>query len=145
MNDYQKRPSMVTVNEGEKTIKVCTEDISKILERISESILNATVASAEMIKKVKDRKIIGIGKSVPCLGDAYDEEIGNNIAFMKAKLNANIKKHNLLCRIYNEYVSVLDKINEDLNKVDFYIKLDLNGVRQHNPDYLTDIETKLGL
>lgn len=145
MNDYQRRPSMVTVNEGEKTIKVCTEDISKILERVSKSILNAVIASAGMVEKVKDGKIIGVGRSVPCLGDAYDEEIGNNIAFMKAKLNANIKKHNLLCKIYNEYVNVLDKINEDLNKVDFYIKLDLNGVRQHNPDYLTGIETKLGL
>ena len=89
--------------------------------------------------------IVGTGVSQPCMSDAFDEEIGNNIAFMKAKLNANIKKHNFLCRIWNEFDRALAEIDKEINKVDDYIYLDLAGIRHHNPDYLNEIENKLGI
>ena len=64
----------------------------------------------------------------------------DNIAFMKMKLNANIKKHNLLCKVYNAWFKQLDVINQELNKIDLSILRDLQGVRMHNESYLEDIE-----
>ena len=73
------------------------------------------------------------------------EEIGNDIAFMKAKLNANIKKHNILCRIYNEYLNVKDLLDTELFIIDQYIRDDLYRLRKYNPEYLKNIEEKLGV
>ena len=64
---------------------------------------------------------------------------------MKAKLNANIKKHNVLCRVYNEVQKSLDTIDEELSKIDNYIIMDLNALRHYNPEYLPNIEEKLGI
>lgn len=145
MSNEEKRPSILTLKEGEKTIKVCIEDIAKLFYKIQGSIIDADQFSFDLMHRYRDGKVMGVGRSKPCLTDAYDEEIGNNIAFMKAKLNANIKKHNALVRIYNAYINVLDSIDEGLSKIDDYIKMDLRGVRQYNPDYLSDLEEKLGI
>lgn len=134
-----------TIKEGNKITKVCVEDIYKIINRLQKSMDDAYNKSMEIInsvhKEVDDYEgelIIGTGVSQPAITDAYDEEIGMNIAFMKAKLNANIKKTNILRRIWNEYVKVLATIHTESEKLDHYIDLDLMGIRKHNPDYLID-------
>lgn len=156
MNDV--RMPIETTREGNKITKVCVEDVYKIVNRVQSIMDKAYNDSIDVIesihKEVKNSAdgkiwegelIIGTGISQPCLTDAFDEEIGNNIAFMKAKLNANIKKHNFLCRIFNHYMNALERINDEILKVDDKIAFDLEGVRRHNPDYLLDIEEKLGL
>ena len=61
-----------------------------------------------------------------------------DIAFMKAKLNANFKKRNFLRRVYNEYVNVLILLNKEMQKIDDYIDYDVKGIRTYNPEYLID-------
>lgn len=159
MNDV--RLPIETSREGNKITKVCVEDIYKIITRVEEALYKANEKSSEIIKDIETRTyltdnpdpntvwegclIIGTGVSQPCLTDAFDEKIGNDIAFMKAKLNANIKKHNILTRIWNEYDTLLTKIDEDLDKIDDYIKMDLRGIRNYNPEYLIGIEEELGI
>ena len=147
------RMPIKTTVEGEKITKVCVEDIYKILNRTIESINKAYDRSMEILDAVhkecddyEGELIVGTGVSQPCSGDKFDEEIGNNIAFMKMKLNANVKKHNLLVRVLNELNGAIIKIIEDdLHKIDDNILYDLNGIRIHNPDYLHDLEYKLGI
>jgi hypothetical protein len=146
-----------TIREGNKITKICVEDFYKMLNRICDEDIRGNKEFEEIWDSLdvevpnKDGEkgigclIVGTGISQPNIQDAFDEEIGNNIAFMKAKLNANIKKHNILCRIWNNLSLALDKIDEDLEKVDKYIELDLNGIRNYNPDYLKGLEFKLGL
>lgn len=147
-----------TIQNGNKITKICVEDVYKIMNRIIDGIDKAYNNSIDIIDSIDkeyipnkgDTKysgslIIGRGVSQPCLTDAFDEEIGNDIAFMKAKLNANIKKHNVLTRIWNEFSKLLDTIDLDLNKIDNYICDDLSRLRQYNSDYLKDIEFKLGI
>ena len=159
MNDV--RLPIETNREGDKITKVCVEDIYKIVARIENALDKAYEDSSEILEDVKSRNywtdnpepntvwegclIVGTGVSQPCHEDMFNERIGNDVAFMKAKLNANIKKHNILCRIWNNLSVALDKIDEDLEKVDKYIELDLNGIRNYNPDYLKGLELKLGL
>jgi len=152
MNEENVRMPITTDREGNKITKVCVEDVYKLVNKtydVMDRAYNNSVDVLEAIhKEVGDYEgelIIGTGVSQPCLTDAFDEEIGNNIAFMKAKLNANIKKHNFLCRVYNNYIRALADIDELIESVDDKIKMDLNGVRMHNPDYLSDLETKLGI
>lgn len=146
-----------TTRDGNKITKVCVEDVYKIMNRVIEAMDKAHNNSVDIINSV-DKKyvsnddaeyfgslIIGKGISQPCLNDAFDEEIGNDIAFMKAKLNANIKKHNLLTRVWNEFGKLLDIIDVDLGKVDDYIYDDLLRLRQYNPEYLEGIEETLGI
>lgn len=146
-----------TTRDGNKITKVCVEDVYKIMNRVIEAMDKAHNNSVDIINSV-DKKyvsnddseyfgslIIGRGVSQPCLTDAFDEEIGNDIAFMKAKLNANIKKHNLLTRVWNEFCKLLDIIDVDLGKVDDYIYDDLMRLRQYNPEYLKGIEETLGI
>jgi len=158
MNNDVRMP-IITTRDGNKISKVCVENIYKIIDRIYDRIDKAEDKMYDIINSVVIERylnkenlslysgdlIVGRGYSQPCLGDAFDEEIGNNIAFMKAKLNANIKKHNILTRIWNEYNKVLEGIDEELSSIDDYIRFDLEGVRKHNPDYLEGIEEKLGI
>lgn len=152
MNEDVRMP-IETTREGNKITKKCVEDVYKIVNRVIDGMDKAHNNSVDIISTLENEDyggercsvVFGTGTSQPCLTDAFDEEIGNNIAFMKMKLNANIKKHNFLCRIYNEYSKLLNKINEEIIKIDDNIVFDLNGIRKHNSEYLKDIETKLGL
>ena len=153
------RMPIETTRDGNKITKVCVEDVYKIINRIENAMDKAYDESKDVLEDI-DKKywpdsqpnivyegclIIGTGISQPCVTDVFDESIGNNIAFMKSKLNANIKKHNFLVKVYNFWKNFLDTVDKDLHKVDNNIKRDLNGIRQYNPDYLCGIEEKLGL
>ena len=146
------RMPIETVREGNKITKTCVEDIYKIVNRVIEAMEKAYNNSVDIIDSLQNDEygedsavVFGRGISQPCLTDAFDEEIGNNIAFMKMKLNANIKTRNFLVKVFNQWMIALDKIDEDIYKVDNKIQMDLDGVRKHNPDYLTGIEDKLEL
>lgn len=134
-----------TTREGNKITKVCVEDVYKIVNRIIEAMDKAYNNSTDILDSIhkqvngfEGELIVGTGISQPCLTDAFDEEIGNNIAFMKMKLNANIKKRNFIVRVWNEYVRVLDSLDDELKKIEENIDMDIEGIRLHNPDYLSD-------
>ncbi len=134
-----------TIKDGNVTTKVCIEDIYKMINRIQEPMDQAYKKFNEIIDSyhkeidgVEGFLIMGKGTSKPCLLDAYDEEIGNNIAFMKAKLNANLKKTRLLDKLFNEMVKVFGAIYDEHLRLDHYIQMDLRGIRNHNPEYLIE-------
>lgn len=134
-----------TTREGNKITKVCVEDVYKIVNRIIEAMDKAYNNSTDILDSIhkqvngfEGELIVGTGISQPCLTDAFDEEIGNNIAFMKMKLNANIKKRNFIIRVWNEYVRVLDSLDDEIKKIEENIDMDIEGIRLHNPDYLSD-------
>ena len=142
-----------TVREGNKITKVCVEDVYKMVGRIVEKH-NATAELLESLHKTVETEdgalvpgefIIGTGISQPCLADAFDEEIGSNIAFMKAKLNANLKKYRFLTKVWNSLIKTLDTVDDEFDRVSEMILMDLDGVRKHNPDYLNGIEYELGI
>ena len=145
-----------TVREGNKITKVCVEDVYKMVNRIQNGMNDAFSKTVEIIDSIhKDVEtsdgifegelIIGTGISQPCLIDAFDEEIGSNIAFIKAKLNANIKKYKFLTKVFKSWEKTLDVIDNEFEKVEKNILMDLKGIRLHNPEYLQDIEYKLGI
>lgn len=131
-----------TIRDGNKITKICVEDVTKMLNRIKHamnvSYSNMSSHMHSINKRYKGASgplVVGKGVSQPCFTDAFDEEIGNNIAFMKAKLNANIKKYRLLLKIIKEQAKLLDAIHNELSKLADYIALDMEGIRKHNPDY----------
>ena len=131
-----------TIRDGNKITKICVEDVTKMLNRIKQamniSYSNISSHMHSINKRYKGANgplIVGKGVSQPCFTDAFDEEIGNNIAFMKAKLNANIKKYRLLLKIAKEQAKLFDVIQNELLKLDSYITLDIEGIKKHNPDY----------
>lgn len=150
MNDV--RNPIETVRDGNKITKTCVEDVYKIVNRVIDEMDKAHNNSIDIIDSLEVKEygkdtalIFGKGVSQPCLTDAFDEEIGNNIAFMKMKLNANIKKHNFIVKIYNNYIKLLNNLDKEISKIDEYIIRDLDGVRKHNSSYLENIEDKLGI
>lgn len=150
MNDV--RNPIETVRDGNKITKTCVEDVYKIVNRVIDEMDKAHNNSIDIIDSLEVKEygkdtalIFGKGISQPCLTDAFDEEIGNNIAFMKMKLNANIKKHNFIVKIYNNYIKLLNNLDKEISKIDEYIIRDLDGVRKHNSSYLENIEDKLGI
>ena len=142
MNEEVRLP-IKTERDGNKITKVCVEDVYKIVNRVYDNMAKAFNKSEEALDSIhkevdgwEGELIIGTGVSQPCMTDAFDEEIGNNIAFMKAKLNANMKKRNLLVGIYNNFSKLLSEIDEEIFKVEDLIEFDLRGIKLHNPDYL---------
>jgi hypothetical protein len=143
-----------TSREGNKITKVCVEDIYKMINRIGAAEERSAKEWNEiwesLDKDVEDVDgnvvngclVIGTGVSQPNIKDAFDETVGNNIAFMKAKLNANFKKRSLLISTYNKYIDVLNSIDEELEKIEALILMDLDNLREYNPEYLKDIEYK---
>ena len=154
--DFKLRMPIETNYRGEEITKVCVEDIHKILNRVGSAINRHNKNAKDILKSVRKRYvsayqdsegylIIGRGVSKPCNGDEFNEQTGNNIAFMKAKLNANIKKHNMLVKVYNEFITLCNDIDEDITNVDDYIMSDLENLREFNPSYLEGIEQELGI
>lgn len=142
-----------TVREGNKITKVCVEDVYKMLNRIIEKH-NVTAELLESLHKTVETEdgayvpgefIIGKGISQPCLTDAFDKEIGSNIAFMKAKLNANFKKYHFLDKVWNSLINALETTEDEIDRVSEMILMDLDGIRKHNPEYLDGIEHELGI
>ena len=132
-----------TIREGNKITKICVEDYYKMINRIAD----AEDRSAEKWNEIWESMgeddtcvIIGTGISQPCLTDAFDEEIGNNIAFMKAKLNANMKKRNVLRKLWEAAMITVDAIEEEWNKIDNMVAFDLNGLRKYNTEYLNHLD-----
>lgn len=132
-----------TICEGDKITKVCVEDVYKIVNRIVEQMNKSYSKATEIIdsldKEADDYEgslIVGTGVSQPCDGDEFNEEIGNNIAFMKAKLNANMKKLKFITKIFKQFQKLENVLGNEANKILKYIELDLDGIRQYNPDYL---------
>lgn len=149
MNNEVRLP-INTVREGEKITKVCVEDVYKMVNRMYDA-MNKAYNNSECILESINKKywpdnevnvvyegylVEGTGISQPCNDDVFDEETGMNIAFMKAKLNANIKKYNVVRRIYNEYVDALVKIGDEMDRIIEYIDMDIDGVREFNPDFM---------
>ena len=132
-----------TVREGNKITKVCVEDVYKMINRIIEPIdkLRNGLDDFEKEYEYPDGSayrgdlVIGTGVSQPCIGDAFDEEIGMNLAFIKSKLNANIKKYRFLLRAQSNAEKVFEAISEELDRVYDLIEMDLEGVRKHNPEF----------
>ena len=140
--ENEVRLPIVTTHDGEKTTKVCVEDVYKMVNRIYQAMDKAYNNSVDILESIPNYEddpdtcvITGTGVSQPCHGDKYDEKTGENIAFMKAKLNANNKKYNFVRRVYNEYVDLITKLGDEMERILEYIDLDLDGIREHNPDY----------
>jgi len=141
-----------TKREGNKITKICVEDIYKIINRIGAAEERSTEKWNEIMDEIEKEVpnsngevgegclIIGTGVSQPNIKDAFDEEIGNTIAFMKAKLNANMKKRNILFRLYNAAFITIEAIDNEINKIDDKIALDLKNLREHNSDYLNKLD-----
>lgn len=141
-----------TIREGNKITKVCIEDFYKMMNRIADAenrsaekwneiwdsvdVEETTVDGEE----VKGCFVVGTGISQPNIKDVFDEEIGNNIAFMKAKLNANFKKRNVLRKLWDAAMITIDTIDEEYNKIDKLIAMDLEGLRKYNPEYLNYLD-----
>ena len=141
-----------TSREGNKITKVCVEDIYKMINRIGAAEKRSAEKWNEiwesLDKDVEDADggivngclVVGTGISQPNIKDAFDETVGNNIAFMKAKLNANFKKRNILFKLFNAANITLDAIAEEIVKIDSKIQMDLEGIRKHNPEYLSRLD-----
>lgn len=151
MNENVRMP-IKTVRDGNKITKVCVEDIYKMLKRIGIAEERSTKKWNEVWdsvdKELTDANgntvngclIIGTGISQPNIKDAFDENIGNNIAFMKAKLNANFKKRNVLLKLWNSVMITIDAIDDEIYKLDNMIGMDLYNLRKHNPAYLEKLD-----
>ena len=132
-----------TIREGNKITKICVEDYYKMINRIADAENRSAEKWNEIWESMGEDDtcvIIGTGISQPCLTDAFDEEIGNNIAFMKAKLNANMKKRNVLRKLWEAAMITIDAIDEEWNKIDNMIAFDLNGLRKYNTEYLNHLD-----
>ena len=131
-----------TTIEGEKITKVCVEDVHKFLNRIIDpvndsysKIINILDSCHQEYGDYEGELIVGRGASQPCENDKFDEEIGNEIAFRKAKLNANIKKFKLLVRILRALDPINSVLADECIRLEKYIANDINSIRKYNKDY----------
>lgn len=146
----EKNIPIYTYRDGEKTTKVCIESMHKVINRMISEMDKTYNDSMEILDSLDNNKywledenaviegciVVGTGVSQPCNGDVYDEQLGNEIAFKKAKLNANIKKYNLLWKLCKKQIDFIVKIDEELEKIDAHIYRDINDLRIYNEDYL---------
>ena len=134
-----------TTREGDTITKVVVEDMYKSLNRILDGVDKYYNNSMEIIDSIhkeydgyEGELIVGTGVSKPCAEDIFDEEIGNEIAFKKAKLNANLKKWNIYIRLEKELLKMLGVLDSEIDRIDKYIDMDIEGLRKYNPNYLDD-------
>ena len=131
-----------TTIEGEKITKVCVEDVHKLLNRIIDPVNDSYSKITDILDSChqeygdyEGELIVGRGTSQPCESDEFDEKIGNEIAFRKAKLNANIKKFKLIVRIWRALTPIDSILSAELIKLQDYISKDIHAIRKYNPEY----------
>jgi hypothetical protein len=132
-----------TTREGDKITKVCVEDVYKLVNRIIDSMDKAYNKSIDILDSItkevdgyEGSLIVGTGVSQPCGDDVFDEQIGNDIAFIKAKLNANWKKVRFIDRIVSEYRKLFNTLFQEFEKLSTYIEKDIDKIKEYNPNYL---------
>ena len=144
-----------TKREGDKITKVCVEDVYKLIGRIQTYLENFEDKSSEISGSAhKDylapdgiiyegELIIGKGTSCPCGGDVFDEEIGNEVAFRKAKLNANNKKARIIEKLFYQIDILVSKLQQEYIPIVNNIYKDEKFMSKINPDFKSYIYNKL--
>lgn len=132
-----------TYVEGDKITKICVEDIYKLLNRLLEPVNKSYSEIDEILDSCyqecdgyEGEFIIGRGTSKPCNDDSFNENIGNEIAFRKAKLNANVKKFKLVYKIYKALGPLVSTVSDELIRLSKYMSKDVEAIRKYNPQYL---------
>lgn len=127
---------------GKNTVvKVCTEDVSKIVKNVRSLLQELNLCIEEMFYNnwYSDSKngfyIESKGKAVCDDKDEFDLETGEEIAFRKVKLIANIKKFRMLSRIINKVNDILDSLIDLRTRYAEYITKDQIALEKYNPDF----------
>lgn len=140
--------SIKTVRNGNNIAKICIEDITKLMDKVESPFKSARYKVEEILDEYypntwddeTDIPIVkGVGVAKLMEGDIFDEEIGNDIAFRKAKLSANIKKLHLIEKVMNLYGKALDQISEEGDRLAQYIINDVEALRKYNPEFKVNI------
>lgn len=124
-----------TIKHGDIIAKVCVENISKILRKIEEIEDDHYDDLTNVCDDYKNRIVKGVGLSRPTDNDKYDEEIGNEIAFRKAKLYCNLKKIRLIEKVMKTYMTSLDKLQNELDRYATYVNKDVAALKEYNPEF----------
>lgn len=131
-----------TIKQGETTIKIVVDDFYKTLNRVIDGLSNLVDNSNTIINSVhkeygdyEGELIIGRGVSQPCNGDKYDEALGSEIAFRKAKINGNLKKIRIIERLLTKLWKYEFILSEELTNLDTQLLEDSNYMKQVNPDF----------
>lgn len=146
VNQEVKYP-VQTYRDGNKITKVCVESMHKVFNRILVDLDRICEVIDSVDKEVENGNgdtgfgslVVGTGTSQPCFPDVFDEETGSSIAFMKAKLNVNLKKYRILERILDKCDKLTEDIEDELDKIVENIDRDLTGIRRYNPEYFNDL------
>lgn len=141
-----------TIKDGESTTKIIVEDVYKTINAVYEALDKCYNNSSNILDSVhrqytndegetyEGELIVTAGISEPCHGDVYDEEIGNEIAFRKAKVKANLRKNRILKRIVDELCTCIKTTLNEAEKSYKYLNMDIKALRKYNPDYLKDFK-----
>lgn len=131
-----------TIKQGETTVKVVVDDFYKTLNRVIDGLNNLVDNSNTIINSVhkeygdyEGELIIGRGVSQPCNGDKYDEALGSEIAFRKAKINGNLKKIRIIERLLTKLWKYEFILSEELTNLDTQLLEDASYMRKLNPDF----------
>lgn len=131
-----------TYYDGESITKTVVDDIYRLVNRLSkmnEDCFEKTNDALASIHKDYDgftgELIVATGNSKPRKDDVYDQKIGEEIAFKKAKLKLNLKRLKLLKHIRNEYVKAVNKLDDEANKIIPVLSMDMNDLSKYNPDF----------
>lgn len=126
-----------TVVNGNTIAKICVEDVRKLHEFVNQ-VNDSTLEKFDKIDIEFPLEIKNVGKAKCTSDDKFNEEIGNEIAFRKVKLQANIKKFKFLTRVARLYSKALSLIMKRRNKIYTYIEKDIKAIREYNPEYSVD-------
>ena len=129
-----------TYTSGKTTIKICTEDIHKLINGIAGACYKAAGEIFEKLESYKaengDYIVESIGIATPTQDDQFDQNIGNEIAFRKVKLSANLKKARLLIKCIKSLEQAVQVCKDKLDKVTEYIKKDTEALRTYNDEFI---------
>lgn len=120
--------------KGTKTIVVVHDEWTKLYNQ-TEMIISRSFHKIDKYLRHTEEIIEGRGISQPCGEDVYDENIGKQIAFKKAKLHANMKKFNRIYNVYKILTKTSEKIVELLIKLNTLIEKDIDYIKQYNKDF----------
>ena len=119
-------------------VKVCVEDAHRLINAVHLIAKDAYSKTLDLVGGFYSDKYDGYyietkGKAVCGNDDNFDEEIGNEIAFRKMKIAANIRKVHLIRGAIRVLESQIKQLYVLLDKFERFIEKDSEALKAHNP------------
>lgn len=112
-----------TIKNGNTTYKVVSDDLRKLKRKNRDRFLKLYIELSHLNDNIKDF-VTHTGVSTPAKSDTYDSNLGEIIAFKKAKIKNNDYRARKLAKMTLTLFDLIEELNKEIEILDSSTEMD---------------------